>query len=367
MYILIDLEIINSSFYEAIQNKKLNVFKYDYNAVKGKVKKKNKQKEQDFESNLLRISYATARTLCSFHIDNKELYFDIIASILSHLNFVEPNDSRQSFLLKKDRLNRLRDFSQTSRTGEMAQGINYLFVQERLDYPYIIDYHLFCDRLNIKIEGRTPDFVLLNPLLNKIGLFESKSEASVANSVTTKLNDAMKQLMIGKQNLLLNKKLYAKNLYPVCTKFLFEHPEISTINYCYIAFSDEPVKFSPDDIIKAHYASWFYLVGDFTRAQLLSNGENIPSLEDVGEVTYDGVTDKDIYWVSNINNAFFNSVNKHLLFVFMKSYFKIGIRKDVVKRLTITIEGPMPTQEAIIDGEMQWFTDGTVLRIKTKG
>lgn len=367
MYMYINLEIFSSSFNEATEIKKLNVFKYEYNSSKERVKKKSKKKEDDFKTNLLRVSYATARTLCSLHIDNKELYFDIIASIFSHLNFIEPNDPRESFLLKKDRLNRLRDFSQTGRTGEMGQALNYLFVQERLGFPYIIDYHLFCDRLKIKIKGRTPDFVLLNPQLNKIGLFESKSEAAISDNITTKLNDAMKQLKIGKQKLLLNKKLYAKNLYPVCTKFLFNHPEISSINYCDIEFSDDSDKFSPNDILKAHYASWFYLVGDFTRATMLSKGENISSLEGLGDVVYDGQNDEEIYWVSYIRNTqFINTLGLHVLFASKEKDFKIGIKKEFVNRLINSNDNEMPIQKEITEGDMQWFCDGTVLKIINK-
>jgi len=205
MYMYLELNSTND-FYKAIELKELEVYKYEFEINATKIKIKDKTQEDNFQTNLIRIAYATARTLCSFHADNKELYFDVISSILSHLNFIEPNDHRTSFLLKRDRLNRLRDFSQTGRTGELAQGINYLFVQERLDYPFIIDYHLFCDRLSITIDGRTPDFVLLDKNLTKIGLFESKGEAAILDTVKGKLSSAMKQLVSGKQNLLLNKR-----------------------------------------------------------------------------------------------------------------------------------------------------------------
>ena len=159
--------------------------------------KNTRTKEVDFTLDIIDLSYSTARTLCAFHLTNRELYFDVIASLLSHLNFIDPTQT--NFLLSESRYKRLRDFSKSTRIGEMAQGINALFVGQRLDFPYIIDFDLAMERtstiLNIQTTGKTPDFVVVNRDLVNIGLFESKGTMSgSAGGGSGYLSKAMEQI-----------------------------------------------------------------------------------------------------------------------------------------------------------------------------
>jgi hypothetical protein len=364
IHILLEVSAI---FDELLERKQFEVFRYSLKKGKQKVKPSSKTKMANYDTNLLRISYATAITICSLHADRREYYFDIIASVLSHLNFVEPAAAGNAFLLKKSRLDRLRDFSQTGRTGELAQGINYLFTQEILGFPFIIDHHLFCDRLNINVSGQTSDFVLLNPYQNKLGLLESKGEAAKKNTVTTKLNDSLEQLDATQHNLLLNSGLYAQFLHPVCSRFGFATPKVSSINYCDLNTAPATA-INRQDIIRRHFASWFYLIGDFTRAELLINDEMIPSLNEGGDVVYDG-GDSEIFWVSDIRWLRQNNdLSLRLYWRYFKNFnFRLGIRKDFVALLTASVlPEEIPVQPAVLEGTRQWFRDGTVVEMKSE-
>ena len=358
---------ISGTLRNLLAPRQFNVFLYSLKAGKRKVKKSSKAQQQDFATNLLRLSYGTARTICSYHADKREFYFDVIASLLSHFNYTEPNAVNNYFYLSKSRWSRLRDFSQTTRTGELAQGLNYLFTQERLGFPFVVDYHLFCNGNSTKIEGRTSDFVLLNDQANTTGLMESKGEAAKKDTVTTKLNDALEQLDAGQQTLLLARGLYAQFLHPVCTKFQFVVPEVSSINYCDID-SAKATDIAQRDIVRRHFASWFYLVGDFSRAQALINGNTIPALDEGGEVVYDG-GDSEIFWVSDIRwlreN---NNLSIRLYWRYFKNLnFRLGIRKDFVELLTLSdLPAQFPQQPAVLEGARQWFRDGTVIEVKSE-
>ena len=348
--------------------KEFEVHEYSYNSKLKRVSINSPQKT-NFSTNILRISYATARTICSYHADQQEFYFDVISSFFSHLNFIKTNPiGTNDFLLRKDRLNRLRDFSQKTRIGELAQGVNYLFLQERLNYPFIIDYHLFCNKMKLSVSGQSPDYVILNSNLKTIGLFESKGEAAKKSNVNGKLQSAFNQLY-NAQNVLLHKNGVPVNkLIPICSKFEFNQGKISSINYCFNSLRNRKSVFNRVDIYKRHYASWFYLVGDFTRATLLNNGEVISPLETEGDISYNYETQTEIYWVSNFPfRQIANYFNLKIDVLYFDSVgFKIGISKKFVHLLINTNIEEIPIQEAVIEGNMQWFRDGTVIQINAQ-
>lgn len=344
-------------------NKNLEVFKYLLKKNKNKATKKGRIKEIDFTTNKLKIAYATARTICSYHIDNKELFLDFISSLTGQINLVKDEEHFDYLLLSADRLTRLRDFSQKTRIGEIAQAINYLFVQERLEYPYIIDYHLFCERMSINVNGVSPDFVILNKDLTKIGLFESKGEAAKADGVTTKLNEAIEQLEFAKHKLHLSKNIYANSLYPTCTKFQFAKPSKSSINYLKISM-DENEDINPIEIYKRHYASFFYLVGDFNRAIALDKGNKI---EELDTNKYFLEEETDIYWVSRIlSPEILDQISFVVGFEFLSNKrIKIGIRKINIQPLLTDNFSIIPdVQETSTDRNLIWFKDGTIIKIE---
>jgi hypothetical protein len=347
----------------------LNVFKYNYDASKP-FYKSTSELEKDFTTNDLRIAYATARALCSYHADDKELYFDIVASFLSHLNFLDKNTT--DFLqLKKSRLERLRDFSKATQIGELAQGINSVFVQDRLNYPYVVDFHLFHQRI-YRIpyrKGKTPDFLILNKNRNKIGLFESKGEAAKNSGIAGKLQGALIQL----KSIL---KPCVDELVPCCTKFTDNSTDANKSSIHYNIFPNDCSENQPEPlrILRMSYASWFYLVGDFKRASELLLPEGLTPIipgEATDNITYDLDTDnnkKEVYWVNHnfgrtsltnalrLNYEFWSDENNI-------APFRIGIYKSVVDQLLNNLLINENINNTTSDEIYERFADATLIKI----
>lgn len=347
----------------------LEVFRYNYNPNKP-FHKSTWVPEDIFATNDIRIAYATARTLCSYHADDKELYHDIIASFLSHLNILSKNTS--DFLqLKNSRLERLRDFSKTAQIGELAQGTNSLFIQDKLNYPYVVDFHLF-HKLVYKIpygKGKTPDFVILDKNLNETGLFESKGESAKKSGIAGKLQKALIQLRG-------ITKPCADHLIPCCTKFTDDRTDAAKSSIHYNIFSNDCSKDKPQPlkILRMSYVSWFYLVGDFKRASELLSDENLTPLlpqQAAENIIYDLEFDNNgqkVYWVKHNFGRTFLTPELILHYEFwsdeiFEGPLRIGIYEEAVKRLiNNSLEGDNFTA-APSDESYERFADGTVIKI----
>lgn len=339
--------------------------------------KQKRIKEQNFSLDIFDLSYSTARTLCSYHLTERELYFDIIASMLSHLNFID--NSSNDFLLSESRYKRLRDFSKTTRIGEMAQGTNAFFVAKQLNYPYIIDFDLAKDQtfvnLNIQTSGRSPDFVIINKDLNKIGLFESKGTmGGIVSGKNGFLSDAMEQIDAVEQPCF-------DSSIPVCTKFSHNNNfnqlknyrnTPSSINYALI---ERECTDSIDlkKLFKLHYASWFYLVGDFDRVNSLLEEGSIAAIANQDDIyDLDDETDKGnpIYWVKTPFRNIFSTINSELsIFIGISTFFKkssdfkIGIYKKIIDNLLSSSNSEFTIPDSNIS-YLRKYPDGTLLFIR---
>ncbi len=327
--------------------------------------------EGDFQASQFKIAYAIARTLCSHHLNYKELYFDIMSSFFSIMNLFNYNGDYLQ--LKQSRLNRLRDFSRTSRIGELAQAVSYLFIQERLGFPYIIDFHLYCEKYKCKSEklisnkrSKSPDFVILNSDLQNIGLYESKGISQGNTNIKSLLKKALEEQL----EIILKPK--TSQLIPVCTQFGNENSKYdSSINYHFKKIGNSN-SFDKKELFRQHYASWFYLVGDFNRASKLLDNQAIDSFDNQNSndsISYqEGEDDKNnvIYWVEKplfyeirLDSYYFGINFKPS----EKIDFKIGIDKKVVSNLVygsydLNIDYP-PSNERYL-----YFSDGIVIQIR---
>ena len=344
---------------------------------------KDKSKEEDdFSLDILDIGYMTARTLCSYHLNNKELYFDLMSSLFSHFNIVR-KDANDYFKVSESRIFRLRDFSRTTRIGELAQGINSLFVGRRLDFPYIIDFDLAKNitstTLNIQTNGKSPDFLILNRSLSEIGLFESKGSAGKEAKITSN-NGYLKKAY---DQLIAVTNPCFKNLIPICVRF--EHnndilPPNSPINTKGSSIHYELITQNcnanndVETLYKLHYASWFYLVGDFNRVSSILLDGNIEPIESENDPNYelDTTTDKNnpIYWVKrNFLDTDLTMGNTRLyLDIYLAkspySSFKIGIYKSVIDKI---LDFNIATENITLGIDIPYlkvFADNTVIKIK---
>lgn len=373
MMIYLDLYRINdTSFYKTLLT--LNVVLHDELNVKTKYESLLGTPQPDFALNNLRLSYAIARTLCSHHPDREEYYLDVAASYFGLLNIVEHPHNNGNFVLLSDRLKRLRDFSRTSRIGELAQGVNYLFTQERLGFPFVIDYHLFCELTGIATTGRSPDFVVLSRDMRTLGLMESKGESPSGWGVKGKLKSALEQIELTVRRF-LRTLLPIRKKIPCCTKFSSDIHQASTIHYCDIDIGTPTAwVLKPGQLFKLHYASWFYLVGDFHRArQLVANG-NMTNLTEATEqgIIYTFDERLQVYWIETIV-VDTDTTGGRLRFLLERwpprhRNFALGIHKSVVDILVKPSDAINEVQIAPGEtgGNYEWFNDATVLRFQTR-
>lgn len=369
-----ELEIYFSNFDRLLHQLMMNVNQYNQTNFNAN----SKQQEQEFYLDIIDISYSTARTICSYHLDSKELYYDVITSLLSHLNFIDLNQT--NLLLSESRYKRLRDFSKSTRIGELAQGINALFVAKRLNFPYIIDFDLAKEKtvatLNLQTNGRSPDFLVIDNNLSKIGLFESKGNMN--GKVRRDLNNAMNQIDNVTNPQCIDTKIpmsiQFKNNNDISNNQI-RNNQITSINYGLINTICSNKK-NINVLKKLNYASWFYLIGDFERVQSILNQDNIAPIDPTNDPIYMLDTDTDdknpIYWV---RNQFISSISKkpnnimlHIYLyskIFSHRNFRIGIYKKVIDSITI----PDKENEIFIlpEGKINFlkkYPDGTLLYVK---
>ncbi|MCH4552200.1 hypothetical protein [Aestuariibaculum lutulentum] len=329
--------------------------------------------EEDFSLDILDVAYYTGRTICTYTLTNQELYFDIISSLLSHLNFVDLNNN--NLTLSESRYKRLRDFSKSTRIGEMAQGINTYFVTKRLGFPYFIDYDLAKEKTNLGFEshGKSPDFVILNSTLTKVGLYESKGNMN--GNATNDLLSAFIQINDVYSPPCIDCKT------PVSLRFQNNNDHSnkkirkirkSSINYAFVE-TDCSTRKENIPLKKLHYASWFYLVGDFSRVQAILEENNVPQINE-NDTFYelDNTTDKKnpIYWVKQPlrleNNSFLNGSG---IFFFLLGHlrsrenFKIGIYKKIIDSLVNEVDEGFQLPEENI-AYLKKYPDGTLLYFK---
>lgn len=76
----------------------------------------------------------------------------------------------------------LRDFSATTRIGELAQGVSYAYWKWQRGYSWIADFGPWAAGLTPGYTGRkSPDFVMLNQITNDIAIMESKGTRSACH------------------------------------------------------------------------------------------------------------------------------------------------------------------------------------------
>lgn len=76
-------------------------------------------------------------------------------------------------------LNVLRDFSATTRIGELAQGVSYAYWKWERGYHWIADFGSWVAGLHPPYTGtKSPDYIMLNPTINDLAVMESKGTGS---------------------------------------------------------------------------------------------------------------------------------------------------------------------------------------------
>lgn len=317
------------------------------------------------------LSVAMARTLCNEHIGIPELYFDSVQALFSLPYLI--NRTNNNLRFNSNRINRLRDFSRTNKIGEVAQALTWIYLEEKSNFPYVIDFELFCSKYGITIPANsaTPDFIAqsVNTTTN-ICIAESKGKLiNSGTTIKTKLKRGLNQCDEGE--IIVN----SEGKYTVTKKLCFcsefsQDTEIENSKFHFVDPETPSKNTSIDDFIfRAHYANWFYLLGEFENAEKLSKGEAIDF--NTRYFTKEKING-DFYWtislfdmISSSSNVFDLKESKYYRpFIIFDHFYerevRIGIADNVLQALKTKDVTSIDLKNSKSDNELL-FRDGTIL------
>ncbi|WP_413378383.1 hypothetical protein [Alkalihalobacillus sp. 1P02AB] len=215
--------------------------------------------KEQFSLSVGKLATGIGRTIISQNINcSNQRYITLSALYLLKALVL---DSNTKLLLMDEAKQYLRDFSLTGRIGEIAQGINYIFFQERLNYIEIIDYYEFIkNHTNAKPKG-SPDFIMMTSLGQYVIL---ESKGSWINHQRTNLKSTIKKGLeqCQKGNMWLEDKLKFLMVSKVYTSVVRLKDDInkqSELIYVDPKYNDKVNK--KPEITLLHYSTWFYFIG----------------------------------------------------------------------------------------------------------
>jgi len=155
----------------------------------------------------------------------------------------------------------LRDFSATTRIGELAQGVTYAYWKWQRGYSWITDFGPWAAGLNPPYTGKkSPDFVMLNMATNDLAVMESKGTSSWNHKQAMGL--ALRQCRDAVKH-----KAFSRGYGSVLTLDTKNHFGKGTLH---IRDPERVEELSPElahYIFRRSYATWFDLVGDEEMAE----------------------------------------------------------------------------------------------------
>jgi hypothetical protein len=314
------------------------------------------------------LSVAMARTLFNEHISIPELYFDSVQALFNLPFLISRTNNNLRF--NSNRIKRLRDFSRTNKIGEVAQALTWIYLEEKSSFPYVVDFELFCSkhRITIPANSSTPDFIAQG-VNNTTNICIAESKGKLINSRTTiktKLNSGLNQCDIGE--IIVN----SNGIYSVIKKLCFcsefsRDTDIANSKFHFVDPEKPNKNTNIDDFIfRAHYANWFYLLGEFVDAEKLSKGEAIDFND--RHFTKEEIYG-DIYWTTNLFDMILRTFDviepKYYYPLIIFDYFndkkvKIGIADNVLQALKTKEVTSIDLKVSKSDNVLI-FRDGTIL------
>jgi hypothetical protein len=320
------------------------------------------------EFSATRLAIALARTIMALEPGNFDLVFQTISAYFNLQSIVD--SGKKSLSLKSGFKTVYRDFSGTSRIGELAQAISYLFCQDILGYPLVLDYDSFLVSQGYPaLAGSTPDFVISHILSQNVNLLESKGAVPInpVRGLKTVMREGLEQCEEGKNHLSLNAGgVPVSNTFVTSVWFAEANsPWLTTLNFADPKDENKKPIENPLAVVNYHYATWFMLLGYYHQAvELVSEGKL--SLETPKKtITYNN----ESFYVFDYNyySHFLDLLFPHWNLPLGMSYFnhyKFGISKKVWRLLqseSISFEHENLIFKPVSNDEVELFTDGTLI------
>lgn len=304
------------------------------------------------------LSIAIAKSSVTKAVNVPYIFWEAFCYMLSIQNKITVTNN--NLRLIPGFVNVYRDFSKTSRVGELGQALAYLFAQEHLRLPVVTGFWDFLNAKPIKI--RTPDFICteLRPT-TEITLIESKSGGS-ARGMKTKIKDGHAQIKRGAQYIRRTtkgkyavRKTYAaysefrEGDSPFDTRFCFQDPEEE---------EKSEIPF-PRHVFLKYYAHWFYVFGRIDLSNALFEG-------DIEKIKKSGKESNGRYLKFDINERYPFFIPYLNFFPF--NVASIEIHTDILSFLS-SYPKELPNKmifERSIRPERETFIDGTAVNIELR-
>ncbi|WP_150625340.1 hypothetical protein [Pandoraea captiosa] len=233
-----------------------------------------------FKFSFFRLAVGIAKTVLTRDPEDDDLIKQVRSS-LYQLDSTIASDTSDLRLVSRFR-KKYRDFSKDSRMGELAQAVSFIFAQEVLGHPIVMDFHGFLDCQGIaemSARDAAPDFALLLKDGVRIPwLLESKGSSPNSKSfaVKSKLKEALDQCDSGDNHLFANTQPV-----PYCSARSFGTKLMASEETdawpSFLAFCDPEnggEQGMPSAIRAAnrYYAAWFVVAGHRGLASRVNRG-----------------------------------------------------------------------------------------------
>jgi hypothetical protein len=315
-----------------------------------------------------RLAIAMARATLSIDVHNQDLVFETVANFLRLQPII--NAASHNLKLNPIQTKSLRDFSLTSRIGELGQGLAYIFAQEKLKYPYVADFRGYLAKHGKPLPIRrqsTPDFVLSNQSSHNLALLESKSGFGTNQAEKAEIKKGLSQCESGKAIIQRELKPFVVTK-TFCASSNLVHalsPEESVLNYVDPSYEVANNDFTLD-LVRFHYASWFSLVGDLSNMVRLYENAYL-----VQDVKYESRTFNNETFLLQPQSRFSFFLGRGPLWTLGLRRFpfvtpvRVGISEYVWTQLSQE-DSKMETRifEPVSNEEAELFTDGTIVFYK---
>lgn len=249
---------------------------------------------------LFRLAVALAKTVLTRDPVDEDLIKEVRAALymLDSLLDMTVVDLRLAHRFR----HKFRDFSKSSRMGELAQAASFVFAQEVLGHPLVLDFHGYLQSQKIpevSPKVRTPDFALLfHSGSHRPTLLESKGTSPLGKTEAVKsdLKDGLDQCYAGESHIIA----HAKPFYRAKSSFgtVLVAAEIKDAWPSFFAFcdpekDDDKGMQDPIGAARQYYSAFLLLAGQRKLSRALFNStlrrgqmEQSSQVEQIADVPY---------------------------------------------------------------------------------
>ncbi|MBG9657786.1 hypothetical protein [Cytobacillus firmus] len=322
----------------------------------------------NFDLSIGKLAVGIGRTIISQNINSNNKRYIVLSSL--YLLKAIISNSETKLLLLGEAKKYLRDFSLSGRVGEIAQGINYLFFQERLNFIEIVDFKIFVRRYINKYPKGSPDFIMTsvpgnNVILESKGNWTNYPRTNLKNSVKSGLEQCEKGYAW------LNSNLYSISIskfYTSVVRLKDDNTRWTELIYVDPEYSN--IENKQKEITFLHFSTWFYFIGLEGIAERLKDFKNIRSI-DVENLTFNEESILgDDFILFDIEATKENYLSCLFACDAQKARFQFGMSKKVWNCLFDIADYKDNTRNTIYDLKpysgkgLDLFKDGTLIRYK---